>query len=332
MEDPQLKFSLPAFFNTSFVIEPGVRIAESKRIQLAQDYILQTDKEILFDIQVCSEAADVCATRPVVVKFPFNAHQPQFLPPTPVEGSIRDMYRCDPADPQPAACQVDLTPGYRCTDGDGDILRFSVSRLNDGNLFAFYDSSDLSSLYYRGAGFPENTSVILIIEAEEVRPAILNDGHLAISVVRLDVTAPTTTTESSDTPSPTSPTPPPPPGQCNDIYFILTIVLASVLGVTLILIICTPIILKFCRKSRVGKMTGPLSRKATTKKAGVLMSGASFKSFSDMNYATLQESPTQTPPPPPGLEHLTVKPNGRVRTRVEAKLSQSSEDSSESVK
>ena len=130
-----------------------------------------------------------------------------------------------------------------------------------------------------------------------MRPVILNDGHMAISVVRLDVTAPTTTTESPDTPSPTSPNPPPPPGECNDIYFILTIVLASVLGVTLILIICTPIILKFCRytnqyfslfmisferKSRVGKMTGPLSRKATTKKAGVLMSGASFKSFSDM--------------------------------------------------
>ena len=83
-----------------------------------------------------------------------------------------------------------------------------------------------------------------------MRPSWDSKSTVAVVSISIGTTA-TTTTTTTTTQEPQTTTPGGGGGDCDDtnkeLYFILMIVFASLLGLALLALICTPIIIKLCR-------------------------------------------------------------------------------------
>ena len=86
---------------------------------------------------------------------------------------------------------------------------------------------------------------IPLFQAKDVRQDI--DQKVATSIIDIAVS----TTATTPTQSPSTSTAPGPGQECDDsnkqLYFVLMVVFASLLGLALLAALCTPIILKLCR-------------------------------------------------------------------------------------
>jgi len=129
------------------------------------------------------------------------------------------------------------------------------------------------------------------------------DGHSSITSIDVQLVASSSPTT---TPTPT----------CDDsnkeIYFISMIVLASVLGVLLSLLLVF-VCIKCCRNCSNFSISKP-SKRAPVSSIYAGGVGASYKSFSEMNYVTLQSPPSNKSSPDLGVR-VNNAPSGRVRSR-----------------
>lgn len=151
-------------------------------------------------------------------------------------------------------CRVKFDQVFEATDGDGDVIVYSVIPVTDVSAsFGIEDNRDLSTLYYNGAGVSEGTTVQLLIQVANSYNFIFKiktqamdlrsiDGKTEVGVVNIEVG-----TTGTAPPNPNTTTPPPTDKDNEQLYFILMIVFACLFGLTLLLIICTPIIIKLCR-------------------------------------------------------------------------------------
>ena len=198
----------------------------------------------------------------VIITYLYNEHSPSFNV-AKGEGSIEDAEQCDPA----AGCLVDFTTELRATDADGDGVVYSILPMQAfASSFSIVDDRDLSSLIYT-SGIIDSITVQLIIQvlknidfgltlhtdlnniplfqAKDVRQDI--DQKVATSIIDIAVS----TTATTPTQAPSTSTAPGPGQECDDsnkqLYFILMLVFASLLGLALLAALCTPIILKLCR-------------------------------------------------------------------------------------
>merc|ERR1711936_1048341 len=147
----------------------------------------------------------------------------------------------------------------------------------------------------------------LLIQAADTRSL---DEKTNVALVNVMVNT-TVTTEAPPTTSPT--TSAPEEDSKENLYFILMIVFASLTGVLLLLALGL-LILKLCWSNKVGRVTGPMSRKATFKKSGVFMANATFKSNSNLdlvNYDTLAERNVSSQ----DLE-TTTETKGRIKKKT----------------
>jgi len=299
-----LTVSLPDSFT---VIDDTTRVGPGwKLIVLTDTFDLVANMDITFTLTACPTGPpDLCTSVPVTVTYPYNANTPRFLPEFGM-ATIPDADDCS------AGCQLNFSPSFSCSDADGDVLEYSLIPYL-GNILPYFTIPDLSSLniHYVGQGLPQDTNITLQIQAKEKRQV---DGRSVTALVQVEVQI------SATTPSTTTTTTTPAPAECDDkkekLYFIIMIVLASVLGALLILLLLILICVKCCRSSTV-----PISktRKATVKGSAVVTAGATFKSFSEMNYVTLQE-------PPPSYTSsqvmgARVENNGAGRMRSRPKAS-----------
>ena len=195
----------------------------------------------------------------VTITYLYNEHSPSFNV-AKGEGSIEDAEQCDPT----AGCPVDFSTELRASDADGDGVVYSILPMQAfASSFSIVDDRDLSSLIYTN-GIIDSITVQLIIQvskyiyssyriqalislfqAKDVRQDI--DQKVATSIIDIAVS----TTATTPTQSPSTSTAPGPGQECDDsnkqLYFILMVVFASLLGLALLAALCTPIILKLCR-------------------------------------------------------------------------------------
>jgi hypothetical protein len=185
------------------------------------------------------------------VSYPYNAHDPGF---TQLfgEASIADAEACN-ADPGSAACEAVFDSEFSGVDADGDVLEYSiVPVIDNSNVFIIPDPSKLS-ISYVGNGITKAMDFTILVQvrwsnhpqlpvhsfpvqAKEKRT--LDDARSAVTVVKIRVDT-TTTTSTATTATTTATTTTTTEPDCDDkktkLYFIIMIVLASVLGVLLIL-------------------------------------------------------------------------------------------------
>lgn len=64
-------------------------------------------------------------------------------------------------------CRVKFDQVFEATDGDGDVIIYSVIPVTDvSSSFGIEDNTNLSTLYYKGAGVSDDTTVQLLIEVK----------------------------------------------------------------------------------------------------------------------------------------------------------------------
>jgi len=302
---PEIVISQPQY-SSQFTIEAAPRKVDiTNKIVLSDSYSLISNYQIQFTISACKpNAPNACAEAEVLVNYPYNSHPPTFNKPF-GEGAIEDTESCTDA-----GCPVVFDPSFSCADGDGDVLRYSIIPFTEhSNLFEMPDNSALN-IVYKGHGVSQNTNVTLMVKAEDNR--VMIDSLRTVVVVRIQLKTTASVTSSPDTPT----TPAPAPPECDDenkkIYFIAMIVLASVLGALLLLLLLVPLCLICCRSTSLGISN---SRKATVKRSGVQTTGATYKSFSEMNYVTLADLPPSYPSTPELGVRVESHSSGRVRAR-----------------
>lgn len=272
---------IPDEYRGNFSISQQTKQAPKQIITLTNTYDIVTSMEISFTMQACSpNTPSNCKDIIVKIDYSFNNHGPEFNDRF-GEGTIADAEACD-GDSNAEECKIIMDNNFQASDGDGDLIKYRILPITDySQNFAIANPNDLSSLYYLGNGIVEGVSVNLLLEASDVRTldSISSVGVIKIIVETTATTAPPTT---SSTTTPSGDT----MGENEELYFILMIVFAVLFGLTLLLILLTPIIIKLCRKDNVFSMTGLLSKKAHLKNSGVVTTEASYTSFSEMNYDT----------------------------------------------
>jgi len=216
----------------------------------------------------------------VTLTYESNVAAPTFNIPT-VTAKIEDAETC--AKP----CPVIFDETFIASDLDGVAYSVFGAQPYSSN-FEITNKSDLSTLSLTDV-VSQNTAIDLVIEATDLRPSW--DIRSSVAVVSISIGT-SATTQAPTTNVPTeSTTSGGDDGECDDdnkeLYFILMIVFASLLGLALLVLICTPIILKLCRRDNVLGITGTNSNKAHLINGGVLKEGATFTQFSEMNYDTL---------------------------------------------
>jgi len=225
----------PAFINKYFTVKSHQKIVGKKMLVLADpdNYDLVSSVDIVFTMKVCSGSQAVqCTSATVTVSYPFNTHAPEF---TTLFGSATlDAKACEDNPDSMEACEIKFDPYFAATDADGDALEYSIVPITEHSiLFKLADTPSLA-IYYVGRGIPENMNITIMIQAKEKR--IPTDVRSSRAVVEIIATKPTEKPEVSD---------------CNDknedLYFIMTIVFASLIGVILILLISILIYRKFYR-------------------------------------------------------------------------------------
>jgi len=302
-----LTVSLPDSFAIS---DDTTRVGPGRKlIVLTDTFDLVANLDITFTLTACPTGQPPlpeCTSVPVTVTYPYNGNTPRFLPEFGT-ATIPDADDCS------AGCQLNFSPSFSCSDADGDVLEYSLIPYL-GTVLPYFTIPDRSSLniLYVGQGLPQDTNITLQVQAKEKRQV---DGRSVTALVQVAVQT------SATTPSPaTTTTTTTAPAECDNkkenLYFIIMIVLASVLGAQLILLLLILICVKCCRSSTIGISK---TRKATVKGSAVVTAGATFKSFSEMNYVTLQE-------PPPSYTSsqvmgARVENNGAGRMRSRPKAS-----------
>ena len=104
----------------------------------------------------------MCTRISVNVSYPFNYHRPQF---NGISGEARiyNYEACDPQQPQTDInCQLVFLEDFFAVDSDGDTVTYSL--VPTSNLFEMSDHRDLSSLFYRGLGISQETTIPLLIQ------------------------------------------------------------------------------------------------------------------------------------------------------------------------
>jgi len=307
----------PEQYVSQFDIEPVARIVGiNNKIVLTDSYNLITNYQIQLTISAC-DPNNACAEAVVLINYPYNNHPPTFNKPF-GEGVIEDTEACTDT-----GCPVDLGDDpLSCTDGDGDVLKYSIIPFTEhSNLFEMPDNSALN-IKYKGNGVSQDTKVTLMVKAEDNRMMVDSLSTVVVVRIQLKTTAttatapPESTATTATTPPATTATAPPESPECDDknkkIYFIAMIVLASVLGALLLLLLLIPLCVICCRSTSLGISN---SRKATVKRSGVSTAGATYKSFSEMNYVTLADLPPSYPSTPELGVRVENHSSGRVRSR-----------------
>jgi len=296
---------IPEDFKGNFSINQKREEPKVQVIQVTPEYDIVSSVEISFTIPACApDDATLCRDVVIIINYSFNRKRPEFNEIVGI-GSIKNSEACEGDDSE--ACKVNIENGYRASDGDNDVVVYSINPTGENAIsFELMDETNLDSIYYKD-GIKEQTVVQLLIEARDLRTL---DSMSSFGVINIDVGTTATPAPSSSTDASTGSTPDP---QCNDenkkLYFILMIVFAVLFGLTLLAAICTPIIIKLCRKDNVMSMTGPLSRKASMKTSGIVTKNALYRSFSEMNYDTA--SSKKSDDSSPELE-TRVRSSGRV--------------------
>lgn len=300
-EVPEITIS-PEQYRSQFTIQNVPRIVGiNNKIVLSDSYNLITNYQIQLTISACNP--NDCAEAVVLVNYPYNNHPPTFNKPF-GEGLIEDTEDCTDT-----GCPVVLDDDpLSCTDADGDVLIYSIIPFTEhSNLFEMPDNSALN-IKYKGNGVSQDTNVTLMVKAEDNR--VMVDSLSTVVVVRIQLK--TSVKPSPETPTTTAAAPP----ECDDkkkkIYFIAMIALASVLGALLLLLLLIPLCVICCRSTSLGISN---SRKATVKRSGVHTAGATYKSFSEMNYVTLADLPPSYPSTPELGVRVENHSSGRVRSR-----------------
>ena len=96
------------------------------------------------------------------VSYPFNNHRPQFNDIS-GEGEINQADQCNEENPEKnPKCQVDFDQDFFATDGDGDTVTYKI--IPPSLIFGIRDEKNLSSLFYRGVGISQDSSINLLIQ------------------------------------------------------------------------------------------------------------------------------------------------------------------------
>jgi len=277
-----------------------------KVLRLSSGYNIVTNQDIVFHVEACTpEDPTHCTRVTLTLSYSFNGHRPQFND-IAGEAKILDAQSCSELTPTTDQnCQVVFSKPFFATDSDGDLVTYQI--IPPSHVFEIADNTDLATLYYRGTGIIQQTSIPLLIQAADTRSL---DEKTNVALVNVMVNT-TVTTEAPPTTSPT--TSAPEEDSKENLYFILMIVFASLTGVLLLLALGL-LILKLCWSNKVGRVTGPMSRKATFKKSGVFMANATFKSNSNLdfvNYDTLAERNVSSQ----DLE-TTTETKGRIKKKT----------------
>jgi len=299
-----INLDIPESYQGNFSINTVKELPQVQVIQVKPEYDIVSSVEISFTMQAClPDDQNNCRDIDISISYSFNRNRPEFNEIF-GEGTIENSEACEGNDED--ACKVNIENGYKAFDGDNDVIIYSINPTGANAVsFKIMDETNLDSIYYLD-GIKEQTTVQLLIEARDLRTL---DSMTAFGVINIEVGY--TATPNPSTVSTTGSTPDP---QCNDdnkqLYFILMIVFAVLFGLTLLLAICTPIIIKLCRKDNVMSLTGPMSRKASMKTSGVVTKNALYRSFSEMNYDTA--SSKKSTDSSPELE-TRVRSSGRVK-------------------
>ena len=104
----------------------------------------------------------VCTRASVNVTYPFNYNRPRFNEIS-GEARVHNYESCDRERPEDDInCQVVFLKEFFAVDADGDTVTYSI--VPPSNLFEISDKRDLSSLFYRGEGLSQETSIPLLIQ------------------------------------------------------------------------------------------------------------------------------------------------------------------------
>lgn len=80
---------------------------------------------------------------------------------------ILDAETCSEQNPQEDEnCQVVFSTPFFATDSDGDVVTYQI--IPPSHVFDIKDNKDLSTLYYRGTGISQESSIPLLIQVKPV--------------------------------------------------------------------------------------------------------------------------------------------------------------------
>lgn len=196
-EDPTGPIIVEEEYRSQFVFDDLTRISR-KVLRLSQDYNIVTNQDIFFHVQVkvilkfsikikpsfhqacLPEDTSACKNVTVTVNYPFNSNRPQFNDIS-GEAKILDAEACSEQDSQmDEACQVDFSKPFFASDSDGDVVNYEI--IPPSHIFGIGNSTDLATLYYKGTGISQETSIPLLIQVRQTGPSAATSPVVAQSV------------------------------------------------------------------------------------------------------------------------------------------------------
>jgi len=242
------------------------RTVENYEITPSENFNIITNVDIKFYLLACTET--LCTSALVTVSYPFNSHAPSFLLPS--QDLSWDVSDCSSSSP----CTLEAD-NLQALDGDGDTLIYSILRtVSHSELFAISDPL-VPSVQFLGGDLADNSSVTLIMLARDTGHPSSLTGQTVLNLEMVTANQ--------------NPAPPDDEEEKSkeNLYFWLMIGFASGLGALLLLLLIIALCFCCCRGSSsvgIAKSSQP-----SVKNAGIYTTGASYKSYSEMNYVTLQE-------------------------------------------
>ena len=98
-----------------------------------------------------------CATAPVTITYPYNAHSPSFNHRI-GQATVADAEACT------SGCPAVFEPPFSGFDADGDVLEYYIIPFTEhSNLFEIRDPSTLA-IFYKGNGVSQDEIVTLLVQ------------------------------------------------------------------------------------------------------------------------------------------------------------------------
>ena len=170
-------------FRSQFELSSLTKISQTA-LSLSPEYNIVTNQDIVFHIEVeakhrfeddyeedfsqacLPEDDSQCTSVTVTLSYTFNSGRPQFND-IAGEATVRDAEACSEQNPQENEnCQVEFIKPFFATDSDGDLVTYQI--IPPSHVFDIKDNKDLSTLYYRGTGISQESSIPLLIQVKPV--------------------------------------------------------------------------------------------------------------------------------------------------------------------
>jgi len=288
-------------------LDPFQKVQNSV-LRLSSQYNLISSVDIVFDVKGCppqNSDDENCKSVKVTVTYQINEFAPEFNKPF-GEGLMEDAEKC--LGDFSSDCKVIFKSPFFANDGDDeDVVKYLFHPPDQ--RFVIQDDTDLDTLYYTAVGeISENTFIDLYIKAKDNRWDKDTRSSFAkiIVEVKTSATTPTTSTEEATTTEPEK--------NKEKLYLALMITFVVLFGLLLFAILGYFIFVSLCKRDSVLGITGTMSKKSYLKKSGVVTTGALYRSFSEMNYDTLEEK-RSTASSSPDLD-AKISASGRVKAKT----------------